>query len=653
MRYFLFLLCVFTIPAFAQRPAAALARLKAAMDSEKVNLYQKISEAYAATQPDSAVHFANEGMRLAEQRNDRQGLASLLVTLGYINALHHHTELARSFYNEALGLYRRLHDAGGVAHTYDQLGVLDGNAQNFSQALKYYQDSRDSSGLIETYEGMGKAAQEKGEHETALSWYLRALTQYEHRKKEPEAYFVLLENIGKLYQEKGDSATALHYLEEGIRKSRAQHTSQNEVHLLNDEGKILTQEGEQTKALALYKQALAAAKKDGQADEQAEALIGIANILKKQDATASIRDLEQALTLAKGLNAPKLEARIYEALAGVYRQQENYGEAMDALAAEHHLVDSLLGADTVKEIAALDSSYVLVRSREKTANLEQVSRVEKAELRQALGLAAAVLVFLIVLLLYLRKVKRLNGELKRLNEELVNSNRVKDTLFSVIGHDLKGPAGSAAQLFEMMETEDFTPVEMKGMISELRKQTTASLQLLQSLFEWGKAQLQGIKVNPTDFKIQPIIGRCIDLLSPQAAQKNITLLADLPKALKLHADANHFEFIIRNLLSNAIKFSYEGGTITVGAKLPSPEEAVLSVKDHGIGISPDQQAVFLTSNLKVNFGTKKEQGSGLGLLLTKDFIKANHGRIWLESEEGKGTTFFVALPAFKALPSKI
>ncbi|MBK0378502.1 sensor histidine kinase [Mucilaginibacter segetis] len=157
--------------------------------------------------------------------------------------------------------------------------------------------------------------------------------------------------------------------------------------------------------------------------------------------------------------------------------------------------------------------------------------------------------------------------------------------------------------------------------------------------------MRGIKVNPTDFEVHPVVERCIHLLSQQAAQKNIRLLSDLPEAIKLHADANHVEFIIRNLLSNAIKFSFEGGAITIGARKLSSEEVLLSVEDHGIGINAEQQAIFLTSNLKVNFGTKNEQGSGLGLLLTRDFIKANHGRIWLESEEGRGTTFFVAMPA--------
>jgi len=110
-----------------------------------------------------------------------------------------------------------------------------------------------------------------------------------------------------------------------------------------------------------------------------------------------------------------------------------------------------------------------------------------------------------------------------MNEELANSNWVKDTLFSVIGHDLKSPAGSAAQLLKMMETEDFTPDEMKGMIAELRKQTNASLELLKSLFEWGKSQLLGIKVNPSEFRVQLVVERFIHLLSLQTLQRNIRL----------------------------------------------------------------------------------------------------------------------------------
>jgi tetratricopeptide (TPR) repeat protein len=645
MRGLFILFSFLSLTAFAQQRVASPAMLKSAPENEKVKLYIALSEANAQTQPDSAVHYAHEGLRLAQQRNDREGQAALLVQLGHINELHHHAELARSFYNEALGIYRRLHDAAGIAHTYDQLGMLDGNPQNFSQALKY---DRDSSGLAETYENMGRSFEEKGAYEKALSCYLRALGQYERRKQRPEAYFVLLENIGELYQKKGDTKTALQYLQEAIRISKAQASRDTEVHLLNAEGRLFAQDHEQAKSLALFKQALAEAKKYRQPDEQAEALIQIAGILKKQDAGTSIRDLQQALAIAKGLQEPKLEARIFEALAGVYRQQKNYGEAMTALEEQHQLLDSLLQADTARDVAALDSSYVLERTRENVGNLQRLDRIEKISLNLGLVALLVVLALLALLWRYLRKIKGLNAELKNVNEELSNSNRVKDTLFSVIGHDLKGPAGSAAQLFELMETESFTPEEMKGMIAELRKQTRASLELLQSLFEWGNAQLQGIQVRPVDFDPAPVVDRCISLLTRQAGQKNISLQMVIPEGLLLHADPDHFEFVIRNLVSNAIKFSHAGGRIEVKAALPvSPDEAVFAVQDSGVGISKAQQAVFLTSNLQVSFGTRQEKGSGLGLLLTKDFIKANHGRIWLESEEGKGTTFYVAWPSGK------
>lgn len=641
----LLLLSLISFNTYAQHPAQLVARLKSAPDSEKVKIYEAISQAYARDQPDSAVHYAHYGMQLAEKQHDLPGQAALLVTLGYINNLHHHKELSRSFYNEALGIYRRLHNAAGIAHTYDELGLLDGDQQNFSKALKYYGDSRDTNGLIEAYEDMGKSFEENGDTEKALTYYLRALTQYEHRKQQPEAYFVLLENIGRLYLEKGDSTTALRYLEEGIRNSQAQGSRDTETHLLNAEGQVFEQRNETAKALTLYQQALAGAKQYQQPNEQAEALMHIAGILKKQNAGASIRNLKQALQIAKTLREPKLEARIYEALAGVYRLQNNYNEAMAALEEEHRLIDSLLNADTVKDIAALDSSYMLVRSREKVGHLQEVNRVEKTELLLALVLAAVVILILILLWLHLRKVNRLYREMQLLNEELKNSNRVKDTLFSVIGHDLKGPADSAAQLFELLEAGEVSEAEMRGLIVELRKHTSASLELLKALFEWGKAQLQGIKVNPVNFNANPVIDRCIQLLSQQAAQKNIHINNQLPDDLAIHADADHFEFVIRNLLSNAIKFSYKGGAIDLAAQLPAgQQEVVFLVRDNGVGISQSQQAIFQTSNLKVSFGTKQEKGSGLGLLLAKDFIKANHGRIWLESNEGKGATFYVALP---------
>jgi len=631
---------------FAQSPTASIiSKLKNSPDNEKLKLYLELSQNYTSSQPDSAVYYANLGLQIAEKQTNWNAQSVLLLQLGRINAFHHHDALARRFYNEALSISRRMRDAAGTANAYDNLGLLDAEDQdvssanqNLNQAMKFYHSTRDSSGILESYQQLGRVYEEKGDVEKALSNYLRALAQYERQKRKPEAYFVLLENIGNLYMKKGQPKVALTYLQEGISNSSRQNVRDTEVSLLDEEGVVYQHEGLQTKALGIYKQAFEEAKKFKQPEEEAKALINIASVLKQQNSSKSLADLKVAMGIARKLREPQLEARIFEAMAGVYRQEQNYKEAMNALTEQHRLLDSLLKTDTAKDIAALDSSYALESSYEKIGHLQLTNKQTKSELQVGWVILIAVLLTLVLLWLYLRKIKRLNQELKA-------SNKIKDTLFSVVGHDLKGPAASAVQLFELIETEEFTQPELKGMIIELRKQTTASLELLKSLFEWGRAQLQGIKVNQADFSPKEVIDRCISLLSPQASQKNIRIIDDAPAYLKVRADADHFEFVIRNLLSNAIKFSHPGGLIEIGAQIPENNEIVFSVVDCGVGISKEQQQAFLTGSLSVAFGTAKEKGSGLGLLLTKDFIKANDGRIWLKSQENEGSTFFVALPA--------
>lgn len=468
----LFLLC--SIGAFAQGPNdAKISKLKSAPDNEKLKTYLELSQDYTSRQPDSAVYYANLGLQLAEKQTNWNAQAVLLLQLGRINALHHHDGLARRFYNEALSISRRTQDAAGTANAYDDLGLLDVEDQDVSsankdlnRAMKFYHSVRDSIGVLESYQQLGKVYEEKGDVEKALSNYLRALTQYERLKQKPEAYFVLLEDIGNLYIKKGQPKVALTYLQEGINNSSKRNLRDTEASLLDEEGVAYQEEGLQTKALSIYKQAFEEAKKYKQPEEEAKALINIASVLKLQNSGKSLTNLKAAMRIARKLREPQLEARIFEAMAGVYRQEQNYKEAMNALTEQHRLLDSLLKTDTAKDIAALDSSYVLESSYEKIGHLQQTNKQTKNELQFGWVILTAVLLILILLWLYLRKVKRLNQELKA-------SNKIKDTLFSVVGHDLKGPAASAVQLFELMETEEFTQLELKGMIVELRKQTSA------------------------------------------------------------------------------------------------------------------------------------------------------------------------------------
>lgn len=630
---------------YAQEPVSELLnRLKSAPDSAKTLIYIDISKHYASAQPDSAVDYCNQGIKIAEKQNDKRSMGLLLLQVGSINNLHHHNDLARRFDNEALSIFRNLRDLDGVAMAYNELGLLDGAQRDtpeatyfMAQAMRYYEDTHDSSGIVHTYYGLGKVFEDQGELEKALTYYLRALVQYEHRSEKPQSYFDLLQRIGQLYLKKGDRPAALHYLEEGVQNSNIPVYRDTQITLLDEEGKVYEESGKKNQALDLYKQALSEAKKYNKPEEQAQALINIAEILKKENATQSLSELKEALGIAENLHQPKLEADIYQALAGVYRQQKNYNEAITALEEHHRLLDSLLEADTTKDIAGLDSSYKLEMTQQQVGHLKQIDKRKTWEIDTGMVIMIAVVLLLTMLWGYLRKISRLNRELKA-------SNQIKDTLFSVIGHDLKGPAGSAAHLITLMETEAMPEDELKLMITELRKQTSASFELLNSLFEWGRSQLQGVQVKPVNLNTQPVIHKNMLLLNQQAVAKNIVIVDHTTADASIFADPDHFDFIIRNLVSNAIKFTHPNGCIDIKANTVG-DEMIFSVTDTGIGISVEQQNAFRQANLQVKFGTGGEKGSGLGLLLIKEFMKANNGRIWLESTVGKGTTFYVAFPA--------
>ncbi|WP_431215943.1 tetratricopeptide repeat-containing sensor histidine kinase [Puia sp. P3] len=612
-------------------------------DSIRIVSCIESSKKFEEQQPDSAVDICNQGMKLAEGHNDLRGQALLLLQLGRINGIHHHNDLARRFANEALSIFRSLRDWKNIALTYNELGLLDGSGSltdatsELGRSMEFYENMHDSSGIASTWMNMGAVYEKNGETEKALSWYLRALVHYEHASRKPQEYFLLLQNISRVYSRKGDRQAALKYLEEGLHNDNSPLYRDTEITMLEEEGQLLEASGKNAGALVDFKREFDSAKKYDNLEGQAHALADIAGVLKKDNAARSLEYLKKALGIAQGLKEPFLKANIYEAMAGVYRQEKNYKEAMAALDEHHRLLDSLLTSKTNSDILALDTSYQLEVSRERIDQLTEVNKKEKT--RRNLSMVIVVLVLLVLFALwgYVRKMRRLNQQLNQ-------SNQVRDKLFSIIGHDLKGPAGNSVQALELLE-KGVLPAEQQGrLVNQLKKQSAASFDLLNALFEWGQAQLNGVKVSPERFSAKDVVRKNIGLLGPSAARKDIVICDETPEEVTLFADPNHFDFIIRNLLSNAIKFTREQGRIVIRQSL-ADGSVVFSVADTGIGISKEKQEAFLKTGLPVVFGTKGEKGSGLGLMLIKEFVTAGGGRIWLTSKEGEGSAFYVSFPA--------
>lgn len=237
--------------------------------------------------------------------------------------------------------------------------------------------------------------------------------------------------------------------------------------------------------------------------------------------------------------------------------------------------------------------------------------------------------------------------LQALNTELTASNEQKNKLFSIIGHDLRNPISGSLQLLDMTlkDFESSSVGEVHAYLSVMKTELSSANILLEDLLTWAKSQFNAVSFNPV--KIKDLIGlidKCIQTVSPMAVKKNISITPRLRGDLLLHADTGMLETIIRNLLSNAVKFTGLGGNIDL--KVVGNGDGVLfSIKDNGLGIPKHKIGELFNKHANyTTFGTSGEKGTGLGLSLCNDFVLKHGGSLWVESEEGSGTTFYFTIP---------
>ena len=236
--------------------------------------------------------------------------------------------------------------------------------------------------------------------------------------------------------------------------------------------------------------------------------------------------------------------------------------------------------------------------------------------------------------------------LKYTTEELVKSNAMKDKLFSIIAHDLRGPVGNfGAALAVLIENLDtFDKETLSEILSDLKNSASRSYELLQNLLKWARSQNNTIEFAPANQNLNQIIQENVELLQSSAAQKQITIKSEIHNEIFVFADINMLKTILRNLLSNAIKFSFPQGEVIVNVT-KSDNFAEIAIEDFGIGIKKENIEKLMTSHEYFStYGTANEKGTGLGLNLCKDFVERNGGKINIESEEGKGTKIYFTLP---------
>ncbi len=232
------------------------------------------------------------------------------------------------------------------------------------------------------------------------------------------------------------------------------------------------------------------------------------------------------------------------------------------------------------------------------------------------------------------------------NDELKALNNTKDKLFSIIGHDLGNQFNIILGFLEVL-VSDFKrldPVKVENHLNNINKSSKHAYELLENLLTWSRMQTKSIHYNPEVFNINSKISRSVELLDGAFSKKNISVEVISKENIDVFADVNMFMLVIRNLVSNAIKFTGEDGKISILIEREN-EFCRVTVQDNGVGISPELiQRLFLLETNHSTPGTKGEKGTGLGLILCKEFIEKHNGKLWVESEVGKGSRFIFTLP---------
>jgi two-component system, sensor histidine kinase LadS len=240
------------------------------------------------------------------------------------------------------------------------------------------------------------------------------------------------------------------------------------------------------------------------------------------------------------------------------------------------------------------------------------------------------------------ELQNLNEELQLQSKSLAQLNQTKDKLFSVISHDFRSPLNSMKGALRLLQEGHLTDAEMQFLAGGLEEKVNVTSILLDNLLFWAKSQMDGLVIQAEAFDLKTLVDEQFDLFKFQAQDKKIQLIHKLDREFGVFADPNCIRLIIRNLISNAIKFCQAGDSIKIAAWQENTR-AIIAIADTGVGIEAEKLPhIFEQSSTTV--GTAQEIGTGLGLMLCKDFVEKNHGKIWVESQLNVGTTFYFSLP---------
>lgn len=620
------LLCL-PVALYAQSPAKQSVQ-------KQIDSWNERANASHTKNLDTTIFYAQKALALAQKKAYRAGEIEALRLLGTGYDLKGDLGKANEVLERAEQLAEKQGDKALLAKVYNNLGNLyfkkntEIGLQYFFKSLALRRQVGDKKAISSSLLNIGSMYLRLKDTQNALQYYEESL-QIKQELKDERGIGLLLGNIASVYKEKKALPKAQEYAQKAIAQHKKIKDESGEVYTLHLLGDIAIEEKKYTEALPYF---------------------------------------QRAYSIAQKLKAKQQMATACDRLHKTYASMQNFEKAYEYSLAYKKISDSLVNESSIKQITQLEDK---IKYEEKESELKNAQTKRLATQRFYTYIIGIVLFFVSIVAYIMYKsrqvqqkanntlakqnteiqnqteeLRQINEELDKQTQQLATLNHTKDKLFAIVGHDLKSPINSLKGLLGLVMTQNVTPAEFVELTTHLQQNVEHIHFTMNNLLHWANAQMQGIETIPQKTALYELAQENIDLFENIAQNKQITLQNFILPTAIVWADTDQINLVFRNLISNALKFTPKGGKISLQQQNGN-DFYQISVTDTGIGISEEVQAKLFQPHTHLSTqGTAGEKGTGLGLLLCKDFVENNHGKIWVESQPKQGTTFHFTLPTF-------
>ncbi len=653
-------------------------------DTIRVNLLNETSDKLHRVDIDKTLKYAKEAGELADKLSFTKGKAESLRLIGIYYEKKSDYLKALEYYKNSLEIFEELGNKKGISSCYNNIGIIYWYQGDYFRGLEYYQKSLkiseqlgDKKAISKCLNNIGLIYSYQSNYSKALEYYKKSLKLYEEIGDTSGISFSY-NNIGIIYGSQGDYPKALEYFLKSLKIRESLGDKRGISYSYYNIGENYMFQGDYSYALKYFQKSLKINIEIGNKSMEALNYVGLGSLyLELKKPIKAYNYSKKAYTMAEEIKESELIKKSSEILAKSSEVLGLYKEAYKYHVVFKTMNDSLYNEENIQKIAGLEHQYIYEKERQET-ELEQAKKdaihAEEAKRQKtvinAFILGLVMMTGLIIVILWSftqkrkanrilagqkQKIEDTNKELSQQKKEiqifsrkLEIANQTKDKFFSIIAHDLKSPFNSILGFSDLLleNHKEYDEDKREQLIKYIKGSSQSAYNLLENLFKWALSQSGKIKFSPEKLDLKSIVNDVIAAAGGYAKNKEISILNNINFNEFVYVDENMIRTILRNMISNSIKFTHKSGKITISSSNQNDIGFLkVTISDTGVGMDKNQiNDLFCIDKNTSKKGTEGEKGTGLGLILCKEFVEKHGGKIWAESEEGKGSKFIFNIP---------